>query len=242
MSVALFHSLALFLKLVIGICWTWVYIEAIRIGFQRKTYCVPAFAIGLNFTWEANAMYVGLSTTPTFTLATVVYSCWLITDVFVLLTWLLYGRKYWPPRLGLKAFYIWAALVLIVSFSLQRVFLREFGAGLGATYAAMLQNLLMSVLFIDMLWRRKGAEGQSLTIAVNKMLGTLATTIAYGPLRGMMFVTVVGTLCAVVDLIYIGLLMRPELFRDRTEASEGQLESAPALGGGREHANVWASS
>ena len=36
--------------------WSVAYIECIRIGFRDKTYCVPLFAIGLNFTWELSTM------------------------------------------------------------------------------------------------------------------------------------------------------------------------------------------
>jgi hypothetical protein len=38
----------------------------------------------------------------------------------------------------------------------------------------------MSVLFIAMLARRGNREGQSLSIAINKWIGTLAPTILYG--------------------------------------------------------------
>jgi hypothetical protein len=40
----------------------------------------------------------------------------------------------------------------------------------------------MSILFIGMLVRRRSREGQSLTIAVNKWIGTLAPTALYGVL------------------------------------------------------------
>ena len=51
---------------------------------------------------------------------------------------------------------------------LQWVFTRQYGLILGGGYAAFLQNLLMSVLYIVMLVHRNSPEGQSLTIAVSK--------------------------------------------------------------------------
>ena len=72
----------------------------------------------------------------------------------------------------------------------------------------------MSVLFISMLVKRGSREGQSLTIAVNKWLGTLAPTILYGAIgeggfpRGSFLILIVGLLCSVFVLIYIGLLAR----------------------------------
>ena len=89
----------------------------------------------------------------------------------------------------------------------------------GAGYSAFLQNLLMSVLFIDMLVRRGSREGQSLTIAVNKWLGTLAPTILFGIVgdggfpRGSFLILVLGILCSIFDLTYIGLLFRMRLTR-----------------------------
>jgi hypothetical protein len=87
------------------------------------------------------------------------------------------------------------------------IFFYEFGGHLGARYSAFLQNLLMSVLFIGMFVARKGSEGQTLLIAVAKWIGTLAPTILFGIYAQSLFITVVGVLCSVFDLIYIGLLL-----------------------------------
>ena len=75
-------------------------------------------------------------------------------------------------------------------------------------YSAFLQNLLMSGLFIAMFIARGGARGQSLTIAVAKWLGTLAPTIQWGLLSFSPFVLGVGLACSVLDLAYLGLLLR----------------------------------
>lgn len=87
-------------------------------------------------------------------------------------------------------------------------------------YAAFLQNLLMSVLFIGMLVQRGNGEGQSLTIAVSKWLGTLAPTLLFGILGAEGFdgpsplILTLGIFCSVFDLIYIGMLAQ-------TKAREG---------------------
>ncbi|MEO7971456.1 MAG: hypothetical protein ABI698_09160, partial [bacterium] len=96
----------------------------------------------------------------------------------------------------------------------EYAFRKEFGVRVGAGYSAFLQNLLMSVLFINMLVRRGSREGQSLTIAVGKWLGTLAPTVLFGIIgdggfpHGSFLIVVVGMLCSVFDLIYIGLLLQ----------------------------------
>jgi hypothetical protein len=200
--------MALFLTLVSGFCWTWVYIESIRVGFKQKTYAMPLFALGLNFAWEAVHSYIGVTESETIGAQEVINVCWMVADVFIIITWLRFGLEDWPERLGKHTFYAWGALVFFVSIVLQLMFVREFGVSHGAIYAAFLQNLLMSVLFIDLLLRRDGAKGQSLAIAVNKWLGTLAPTILFGYLQHRPFVTVVGAFCSVFDLIYIGLLYK----------------------------------
>ena len=207
--------MALLLTIVSGLCWTWVYVECVRIGLKQKTYAMPLFALALNFAWEVVYSYLGLTRDPTITAQTVVNVCWALADVFIIATWLRFGRRYWPARLGGQTFYAWGALVFFVSFVLQVLFVREFGTTAGARYSAFLQNLLMSVLFIDMFFKRKGAEGQSLIIAVNKWIGTLAPTILFGYLERRLFITVVGAFCGVFDLIYIGLLVRAERFSER---------------------------
>jgi hypothetical protein len=77
-------------------------------------------------------------------------------------------------------FIAWSVLGLVTAFALQYALLKEFGVAKGAGYSAFLQNLLMSVLFIAMLAGRGNREGQSLSIAINKWIGTLAPTILYG--------------------------------------------------------------
>jgi hypothetical protein len=72
----------------------------------------------------------------------------------------------------------------------------------------------MSVLFIAMLVKRGSREGQSLPIAINKWIGTLAPTILYGVIgeggfpHGSFLILVAGSLCCVFDLIYIAMLTR----------------------------------
>jgi hypothetical protein len=101
----------------------------------------------------------------------------------------------------------------------------EFGLYVGRQYSAFLQNLLMSVLFIGMLVNRGNREGQSLTIAVSKWLGTLAPTILFGVLGGEhmngpnTLILVAGSFCSLFDLIYIWMLLRAKGVEKRAEGT-----------------------
>ncbi len=215
------EAIKIILTLVSGICWTIVYIDGIRLGFKHRSYAIPFYALALNFAWELLYTYYGFQST--ISVQAVVNLVWLVFDIGILITYFKFGRKYFPARVpgyssasgdATGAFIGWSVLALIAAFCIELAFRKEFGVRVGAGYSAFLQNLLMSVLFIAMLVRRASREGQSLTIAVSKWLGTLAPTILFGIIgdggfpNGSFLIVVVGILCSVFDLIYIRLLLK----------------------------------
>ncbi|HXT64568.1 MAG TPA: hypothetical protein VN696_16125 [Pyrinomonadaceae bacterium] len=225
-------TIKIILTIVSGVCWTIVYIDGIRIGFRHKSYAIPFYALALNFAWESLYTFFGFRTNGV-TVQNVFNAVWLAFDVGILYTYFKFGRKYFPwsdsshlssinrpgesgvqPPHSKRAFIAWSVLGIITAFGVQYAFRREFGVAKGAAYSAFPQNLIMSILFIGMLVTRGNREGQSLTIAVNKWLGTLAPTILYGAIgeggfpRGSFLILIVGLLCSVFDLIYIVLLAR----------------------------------
>lgn len=215
------ETIKLILTFVSGIAWTIVYIDGIRLGFKHRSYAIPFYALALNFAWELLYTYYGFQST--ISVQAVVNVVWLVFDAGILITYFKYGRKYFPA-LALKnnsaatdkgtPFVVWSVLTLLAAFCVEYAFRKEFGVRVGAGYSAFLQNLLMSLLFINMLVRRGSREGQSLTIAVGKWLGTLAPTVLFGIIgdggfpHGSLLIVVVGMLCSVFDLIYIGLLLK----------------------------------
>jgi hypothetical protein len=103
-------------------------------------------------------------------------------------------------------FVLWAVLIFASAYAIQWLFIVEFGWGNAPKYAAFLQNLLMSGLFIAMFVARRGPRGQSVLLAVAKWIGTLAPTILFGAVAGSAFILGLGLMCSVFDLAYIGLL------------------------------------
>jgi hypothetical protein len=212
----------LVLTVVSGLCWTIVYLEGIRIGWRDKSYAIPFYALALNFAWETLYTFFGFRINGV-NVQNIFNAVWLVFDIGILYTYFKFGQKYF--RSGLKdpsdhrdgadktIFIAWSLLGLVAAFALQYALLREFGVAKGAGYSAFLQNLLMSVLFIAMLAGRGNREGQSLSIAINKRIGTLAPTILYGLIgeggfpRGSFLILVAGLLCTVFDLIYIRMLL-----------------------------------
>ncbi len=214
------ETIKLILTLISGICWTVVYIDGIRLGLNDRSYAIPFYALALNLAWELLHTIFGFQRGVS--VQTVINAFWFVFDVGILFTYFKYGRKYFPHNLPAGAFISWSILGLVTAFFIEFAFVREFGVAIGAGYSAFLQNLLMSVLFIDMLVKRGSREGQSLTIAINKWLGTLAPTILFGIIgdggfpNGSFLILVSGILCSVFDLIYIQLLFNIRLSYETT--------------------------
>lgn len=210
----------LILTIISGVCWTIVYLQGIRIGFRDKSYAIPFYALALNFAWELIYTYHGFRINGV-TAQNVFSALWLTFDIGILYTYFKFGQKYFrlPESLLASvtkktAFLIWSGLGLLTAFLVEYGIRREFGVARGAGYSAFMQNLLMSVLFIAMLTRRNSREGQSLSIAINKWIGTLAPTILYGIIGeggfpdGSFLILVLGAFCSMFDLIYIRLLYK----------------------------------
>ncbi|MGN1192673.1 MAG: hypothetical protein ACI4S0_08365, partial [Dorea sp.] len=170
-----------------GICWSIVYIDSIRTGFKQKTYCMPLFALGLNIAWEGLYSYTDLFIRGEIGAQAIANTVWFLLDIFIVVTWVKFGKKEMQGELGKKWFIPWTILVIACCLVLQILFWVEFGSVEGEKYSAYLQNIAMSVCYLYMLNRRKSSEGQTMTIAVSKCIGTLTPTI-YGTIEGNMFI------------------------------------------------------
>ncbi len=201
----------LLLMFISAIAWSVVYIKCIQLGFRQKTYCIPFWALALNFAWEIwHGLFDLHELGPQ--LQVIINAGWALFDTIILFTFFKYGKRYFPKSITAGWFYAWGISSLIIAFLVQYAFVKEFGTIMGGGYAAFLQNLLMSVLFIIMLYNRNGTEGQSLTIAISKCLGTLAATIMFGIIRSFdingpnKFMLITGLLIFIIDVVYIILL------------------------------------
>lgn len=200
------------LTIISGVAWTLVYVEAIRLGLRQRTYAVPLAALGLNLAWEwiyATHMLVAGATGAAGSVQAVVNVVWAVADLGIVYTFFRFGRREFPAFVTGWMFAGFGVLMILIGFLVQGIFILEFGWDRAPYYSAFLQNALMSGLFIAMFVSRGGARGQSLLLAVSKWLGTLAPTIAYGVVTGWNpFVFGLGMICTVLDLLYIGLLVR----------------------------------
>lgn len=193
------------LIIISGICWSVVYVDSIRTGFKQKTYCMPLFALGLNIAWEGIYSFTDLFIRHSYGAQAIANACWFILDIFIVVTWFKFGKEECQDEVSRKWFVPWTILVLVSCFVLQILFMQEFGAVEGEKYSAFLQNIIMSVAYLNMLKARKSSKGQTMTIAVCKCIGTLTPTI-FGAIEGNKFILVTGVICFIFDVIYIYFL------------------------------------
>ena len=186
-----------------GLFWTLTYILIIRRGFLDQTYGVPLVALCINISWEFIFSFVY----PPGGAQHVVNIIWFSLDAIIFFTLLRYGPREFAD-LSKAAFYVMVGLALVTTFCTVLFMTNEFDPH--GAYSAFIDNVLMSTLFIAMLYARKSLRGQSLSIAVSKMLGTGMASLAvylYSPLsEDSVLLPFLFVAIFVIDFIYLGMV------------------------------------
>lgn len=162
----------LLLMLGSGLFWTATYILIIRRSILDRTYGMPLAALCANISWEFIFSFV----LPSPSIQRIVNIIWFLLDAGILACFLRNGRTEFA-NLSKWTFFTTFGLTLTTSFGAVLLVTLEFHDS--GTYSAFGQNLMMSVLFILMLYRRGSSRGQSLAIAISKLLGTALASLAF---------------------------------------------------------------
>lgn len=197
----------LFLVLISGICWSLVYLELIRKGFQDKTCAMPLFALGLNFAWEIiySLDSLILNTASVQGWVNLVWAC---LDAVIVYTFFRYGREAFPEK-ARKYFVPFSLLAFTACFTIQFAFYFHFENVAASKYSAFVQNAAMSILFLTMLFTRGNTRGQTVLMAAAKWIGTLAPTILGGFVEEFnIYIVLTGAVCFVFDGIYTVMLAK----------------------------------
>ena len=144
------------------IFWGIAYVLIVRRGFIDKTFGYPFIAICVDIAWVT-----------TFTL---IYpqSPFMLLFVIVDLIFLYQLLKFRTSdltNLSKGQYYTAIILAIVTSFALIIAFSIEFNDVHGV-YSSFVDTLLTSILFIVLILRRDNVKGQSIYIAISKMLGT----------------------------------------------------------------------
>jgi len=184
-----------------GLFWSMTYILIIRRGFKDKTFGMPMAALCANISWEMIFAFF----TPHDPPQLYVNYIWFSLDAVIVMQFLKYGRKEFTNVSKWQFFSVFGlGVVIAIPMILAVNYQLEDNVG---AYAAFGQNLMMSVLFVTMLINRKGIDGQSLYIALFKMIGTGLSSLAfyiYKPIaQDSILLQFLFIAIFVFDLIYI---------------------------------------
>ncbi|MFJ9817664.1 hypothetical protein ACIRU3_20815 [Streptomyces sp. NPDC101151] len=185
-----------------GLFWTVAYVLLIRTGLRERTFGMPVVAFATNISWEFMFAFVR----PPSGVMHVINIVWFCFDVAIGYTVVRFGRAEFPQlpdRLFLPAL----AVLLALAYPGMNYASEQFDEGVGAI-TAFGSNLAMSAMFLAMLAARRGTRGQSVGIAVAKLLGTACASLSMltdpdGEPRydsALMYYLYIG--CFLLDLAY----------------------------------------
>ncbi len=229
------HFWLLSTALLSGVFWLIAYILIIYRGFKDKSYGMPIVALCGNLAWEiifGLGIESGCPASWGSCPAAVIQGrnfIWMVFDFVILYTVLKYGHHFFTQPFFKKQ-YTWVVLggilaaFLTIYTIIQELWIRNLWQVVvngqipdflplkiqgGSYYTGFGLNVIMSVLFVVLFYRRDNLEGQSFYIALNKWLGSLA---AYGfMLADGIQTPVVNVLYAIVfifDVAYMVLVYR----------------------------------
>lgn len=185
------------LDIISGLCWSIVYITAIFLGVKHHTWFIPKIAICQNFAWEfwivLYRMRMGTANDVSF----VVQLVWVLLDIGVALTWLVFDQPSAQQRLKNAALF----LLIATAMYLLIVEMRQW------EYVSFIINVIMSILFVRRVYTDSSRK-TSITIAFTKMIGTLAATIIHGLILFDPFTLWLGGICLLLDSYYLSLLFK----------------------------------
>ena len=186
----------------IALLWTITYVLIIYKGFKDQSCGMPLAAICANITWEFLLTFI----MPFHPLQQIVTLVWFLLDCIILLQFLYYSKKTFPKR----TLHISVFSLIVIALLLQYAMAVEFHDAMGL-YSAFGINLLMSILFIQMLLT-KDMQGQSLSIAYFKMIGTLcASILCYSFYPQSLLLTLMYILIFILDVVYTLLIFNKSI-------------------------------
>ncbi len=201
-------------QLAAGVFWSATYVLIIFKGFRDKTPGMPMIAMCANLCWEFIFSFIY----PHGGLQGRLDMIWLALDMVLLMQYVKYGRDEFSRSLPVEYFYPTLLLALALSFAIISASVPELNDPLGK-YAAFAQNLMMSILFISMLRRRGSTRGQSVYIALFKMIGSLIPAVGFYLYLRSDLVTALTAATLLFDLIYFWMIFKQQRMEMRQPKS-----------------------
>lgn len=186
-----------------GIFWLLAYVLMIRRGFLDKTYGMPLVALCANISWEFIYSFILPHPRPQL----YINIAWFALDTVILFQVIRFWKREFPD-LSAGQFFPTFLFTLGSGFCLVLFSSIDLDDPIGK-YAAFGQNLMMSALFIVMLYRRDDLRGQSIYIAAAKMIGTFFASwgfYPFFPFPDNLLLPFLFAATLVLDLVYMVMI------------------------------------
>jgi hypothetical protein len=188
---------------VVGICTLAVYIMALRRQIIEKVPAIPVLALCANVSWEFTYAFIY----PIYPQMRITLFFWLPLNLVILLLAVRYGRRDFPS-LSRTAYGWLIAGWSLFALTFMPLATREFDDRLGV-YTTVFVVVFMEASFVVMLWNRQSSAGQTMYIAIGKMVvdvsGAVGLIVWY-PNRWLLHQMIAAEV--VLDVLYIVLLYR----------------------------------
>jgi hypothetical protein len=162
-----------FFALLSGIFWTITYLLILQRSIQDRIIGMPMVAICMNIAWEFIFSFIYPNDRPQL----YVNYIWFGLDLAIVIQYLKLNKSAFGKYLPEKLFYPAFCSVLAIGFFNMLFATTELGTLLGSHYTAFEINLIMSVLFVYLLLSSDRTQGQSIYIAITKMIGTAFASV-----------------------------------------------------------------
>lgn len=183
-------------------CWGGAYILMIWHGLAEQTYAVPFISICANLSWEFIFGFVRPLENRAQRAINII---WFMMDVLIAAAYLMYGAQEFTTLLPAAFFLPSFLLTTGICLALIYTSISEFGDTNGR-YSAFIIDALMAMLFNAMLLWRGSIQGQSLYIAVLKLIGSSAYgAVFYRFYPRSRFLLVLFVLSFAFNLVYVVL-------------------------------------
>lgn len=186
-----------------GCCWLFAYITAVRRGWLEKVSGAPYIAVGTNVTWDFVYAFV-FHIQP---VQDIISTLYFIIEAILLVQVFQYGHKDAPSTMSRNSFRMMIVGMVLFGLAAHTAAAWDFADPGG--YTGFATTLLTSLSFLLILNRRQSTAGQTMYIAVVKMIGTAAAAAGFAALYPTrMLLWVFFTTMVVIDIVYVVQLYR----------------------------------
>ena len=187
--------------------WMITYILIIRRGFKDKVYAVPFIALAVNTAWDFFGAFVYPSPYIQY-LFNIVY---FVIDLVLLYQVVRYWRAV-HPKLQAWQFYGLVIVAYMATFTVYTAAVTDLNDQAGVK-TAWVDTFIDAILFVGMFFGRADLAGQSLYIALGKIIGTGSAVIAvsFNPIVGVKDASILPWLyfwILALNILYAGLVYR----------------------------------